>query len=67
MTGELALARHVLSAATRSWEPGSNLPSGAMLVAASTKADPILATAASGKPNASDLVVRILRASPEAS
>jgi hypothetical protein len=34
MTGELAPARHVLSAATRCWEPGSNPPHGAALVAA---------------------------------
>src|SRR5580658_870602 len=30
MTGELAPARHVPSAATRGWEPGSNLPLGAL-------------------------------------
>jgi hypothetical protein len=35
MTGELAPARHVPSAATRAWEPGSDLPHGAALVAAS--------------------------------
>jgi hypothetical protein len=35
MTGELAPARHVLSAAIRHWEPGSNLPRGALLIAAS--------------------------------
>jgi hypothetical protein len=35
MTGELALARHVHSAAIRCWEPGSNLPRGALLIAAS--------------------------------
>src|SRR5512134_3478526 len=33
MTGELAPARHVLSAATRCWEPGSNQPHGARPVA----------------------------------
>ena len=36
MTGELAPARHVHSAATRCWEPGSNLPHDATPVAAST-------------------------------
>ena len=35
MTGELAPARHVLSAATGNWEPGSNRPRDAMLVATS--------------------------------
>ena len=34
MTGELAPARHVPSAATRGWEPVSDLPRGAALVAA---------------------------------
>jgi hypothetical protein len=34
MTGELAPARHVHSAAIRCWEPGSNLPRGALLIAA---------------------------------
>jgi hypothetical protein len=34
MTGELAPARHVHSAAIRCWEPGSNLPRGALPIAA---------------------------------
>jgi hypothetical protein len=44
MTGELAPARHVLSAATGNWEPGSNQPHDAMLIAAPTQTDLLLAT-----------------------
>jgi len=48
MTGELAPARHVHSAAIRCWEPGSNLPRGAPLIAASHP----------GRPNLGDRHIR---------
>jgi hypothetical protein len=59
MTGELAPARHVPSAATRGSEPVPYLPHGASLVARHTQADPALAILTSGEPNASDLIVMI--------
>jgi len=55
MTGELAPARHVPSAATRGWEPRPDLPRDASPVARHTQADPALATLTFGEPNASDL------------
>jgi len=50
MTGELAPARHVPSAATRDWEPGSYPPhDGATGDGARTQADPTLAIDTSGR------------------
>ena len=50
MTGELTPARHVPSAATRGWEPGSNPPHDAMRGSGHhTQANPTLAIDTSGR------------------
>jgi hypothetical protein len=49
MTGELAPARHVPSAATRGWEPRPDLPCDASPVARHTQVDPTLAILTSGR------------------
>src|SRR5208282_167367 len=50
MTGELAPARHVPSAATRDWEPGSHPPLGALLGSSPrTQANPTLVIVTFGR------------------